>query len=83
MAVSAALAAKVADLSSIPHGVTSPIITAEIYRHNFAYLGLAGIILAALLMMLTPWLKRMLDQQDEPATPLPSSHHKEMFEARS
>ena len=62
LAAGGALAAKVAKFSGIPPSIHNPLITAGIYREHFIDSGIAGIILAVLLMMLTPWLRRMLDQ---------------------
>jgi len=54
-----AIAGRIADFAAIPHGMTDSTQIAHVYSKVFLHFGLAGVALALLLMIMTPWIKKL------------------------
>ena len=57
-----AIAGKISDLTAIPKGINNLVFTAHVYQANFLHFSIASICIGLLLFLLSPILKRMMQE---------------------
>jgi POT family proton-dependent oligopeptide transporter len=55
-----AIGGKFADMTAVPKGQLEPALTGHIYYTNFLYFGLAGVGIGIVLILLTPYLRKLI-----------------------
>lgn len=53
------IAGRIAAFAAIPKNMTDPAQIEHVYSHVFLEFGLSAVLIAALLMLLTPWVKKL------------------------